>query len=370
MHKHGSFYRITFPGIQIMTDGLSLPTGTPPPQFDNPNMSMLERLAKKPGINNKEPLTDKEKQEYAKAAKGFESMFVHLMMKQMKEAMLKKDEKEGDMSFGADTLSNFTDLQFADYVTQNGGTGFANVVYKHLTGEDLSTLPKTSNTDLNILMKLGSQGTPSKVNDLLSVLSNKSSQDEEDEDITLLTGPHIVNKNSGNNPDDLHQRALADLRSRIALRQQAEQSSSMSFTSNGFAASAQERIDRFDPIIRSASAQYGVPEHLVRGVMASESAGKVTAQSSAGAKGLMQLMDGTAKEMGVTNIFDPEQNIHGGVKYLGQLLKQYNGNTTLALAAYNAGPGNVDKYNGIPPFPETQAYVRNVMRRAEQFKAL
>lgn len=353
-----------------MADGTSLPLGTPPLSMENPNMSMLERMAKKPGIKDPKNLTDKERQEYAKAAKGFESMFVHLMMKQMKEAMLKKDEKEGDMSFGADTLSNFTDLQFADYVTQNGGMGFANVVYKHLTGgEEMSMITQSAQTDLGTMMKLGSQGTPNKVNDALSALSQNNNAD--DDDMWLLMGSRIVNKKDGNNPDDLQQRALADVRNRIAQRLQSQGTTPVSsplVKSNDFASSAQERMARFDTTIRTASEQYGVPEHLVRGVMASESAGKITAQSSAGAKGLMQLMDGTAKEMGVKNVFDPEQNIHGGVKYLGQLLKQYNGNTTLALAAYNAGPGNVEKYNGVPPFPETQAYIRNVMRRADQFK--
>lgn len=114
-------------------------------------------------------------------------------------------------------------------------------------------------------------------------------------------------------------------------------------------------------LLAASAARYGVSLDLLTAVARRESAFNPSARSSAGAMGVMQLMPGTASDYGVSNPWDAAQNIDGGAHLLADLLRKYNGDLSLALAAYNAGPGNVKKYGGVPPFPETQAYVSRIL---------
>lgn len=127
------------------------------------------------------------------------------------------------------------------------------------------------------------------------------------------------------------------------------------------------RAKKWDFLVSDAAKRYSVDKDLVFAIIAQESAGNPYAISRAGAKGLMQLMDSTAKEMGVTHSFNPRENIDGGVKYFRKMLDQFDGDIKLALASYNAGPAAVKRYNGIPPYSETQNYVDSVLRLREHF---
>ncbi len=123
-----------------------------------------------------------------------------------------------------------------------------------------------------------------------------------------------------------------------------------------------DRLAKYAPLIQRAAAKHNVPIELICGVVLQESNAKCRAKSPAGAQGLMQLMPATAKRFGVTNSYDPAQNIEGGTKYLRFLLDRFDNNVELALAGYNAGEGAVEKYgNKIPPYKETQNYVPKVL---------
>ncbi len=114
-------------------------------------------------------------------------------------------------------------------------------------------------------------------------------------------------------------------------------------------------------MIDKVAQKHGVDEKLVRALVRQESGFNPNATSHCGAMGLMQLMPATAKSLGVTDAYNPVQNVEGGVKYLKSMLNKYNGNVILALAAYNAGPGAVDKYGTVPPYGETQNYVKSIL---------
>jgi soluble lytic murein transglycosylase-like protein len=129
-----------------------------------------------------------------------------------------------------------------------------------------------------------------------------------------------------------------------------------------------ERVRRYDAFIREGALLYRLPEAFVRAVMRVESNFYPDAVSNRGAMGLMQLMPGTAKSMGVLDAFDPRQNVLGGARFLRVLANSYGGDLVRTIAAYNAGPGAVQRYNGIPPYAETRRYVQRVLTHYYEYR--
>ena len=262
--------------------------------------------------NSKKALTDEEKAGFAKASRGFEAIFINLMLKQMKQAMLSKGENNGEeIGFGADTLESYADMLFSEEVSKIGkGIGIAEAMYLNFTGEQLPAISsKEAPVNVPISVKENNDLAPKK-----------------------------------NIPINYNQNLNGNFIDRV-----------------------KNRLNSYSEIISEASRRYNLPENIIKAIITAESAGIPNSTSPAGAKGLMQLMDGTALELGVRNPYEPYQNIMGGAKYFRQMLDTFGGDFSLALAAYNAGPGNVRKYGDIPPFRETQQYVKKVLRYADFF---
>jgi len=151
--------------------------------------------------------------------------------------------------------------------------------------------------------------------------------------------------------------------------------SSTPSTTGDFAATLQEASapggessGQYDSMVEEAARRYGIEPAVLHGLIEQESGFDPSATSSAGAEGLTQLMPGTASSMGVSNPLNPSESIEGGARYLSQLLNQFGGNVSEALAAYNAGPGAVEQYGGIPPYGETESYVSKVLADAETYR--
>ena len=264
-------------------------------------------------IENKSRYDTKQKEKIASATKQFESLLTSMMLKSMKQTdgSMFGGEEEG---YGNDMFDTMFQQEFANKMSDTKSLGVAQLLYKKITGEDMPVELKTKLSTKLDNMKIDETSfkqTPIKIKD--------------------YTAPADSTK---------------------------IQPSSSSI----------DRINKFENHIDEAAESFGVDRNLIKSIIMTESAGNHKAVSGAKAKGLMQLMDSTATQMGVRNVFNPRENILGGTKYFAQMLRQYSGDVKLALAAYNAGPQNVEKYKGVPPFDETKSYINKVLNYVEHFK--
>lgn len=264
--------------------------------------------------------TEEDKSKLKKSAFDFQALLINQMLQSFRETKF-DDEEESDFGYGNEIMTSLFDMQLSSIISKSGKFGLAETIYENLTGEKLTqeAIKSIDQIESRANFRRPKTTTPAEVNT----------------DNSSILDPYEINKNN-----------------------------LLKYKINVF-----DVINKYNSEIKSHSESYGVDPNLVKAIIATESSGNSNAISSANAKGLMQLIDSTAKDMGVKNIFNPSDNIMGGTKYIRSLIDRYNGDINLALAAYNAGPGAVDKYNGVPPYKETQNYVNRVLNYYSTIKA-
>lgn len=259
----------------------------------------------------------KQKEKIASATKQFESLLTSMMLKSMKQtdgSVFGDDEENG---YGNDMFDTIFQQEIANKMSETKSLGIAELLYKKITGENM----------------------PDEIKHKFS------------ERLKQVDKINFSDKDKQTMPIKIHNYTAPTDSTKVQ-------------PSN----SSLQRINKYETHINEAAESFGVDKSIIKSIIMTESAGNHKAVSSAKAKGLMQLMDSTATDMGVRNVFNPRENILGGTKYFAQMLRQYGGDVKLALAAYNAGPQNVEKYKGIPPFDETKSYINKVLNYVEHFK--
>ena len=185
--------------------------------------------------------------------------------------------------------------------------------------------------------------------------------------LLLITGGFVPAINENRKPDWAVQEGVKNPQTLVPQTLQ-DKDSSIKKVNIPFSNRSIKGERSFHPIIQNAASRYDIDPALVKAIIMAESDYNPRAVSKKGAKGLMQLMPVTARSLGVDDAFNPEQTIHAGVRYFKSLLRQFDGDEKLALAAYNAGSSNVKHYKGIPPFKDTKRYLKKVYRYYEFYK--
>lgn len=270
--------------------------------------------------------------ELKKTARDLESFFVLYMLRAMRETIPKSDLFEGGP--GQDIYTSLFDEELSKKIANSSSSSLSEMLYNSLSGQlDSSSSDEKHSVSRTTTTAAVStqQTTPVETNDNeasaetnpVTELTKEPTTDNQSITVSTTTVPEFQSVRPKVNVDPV--------------------------------------LETYGSIINEASREYDVDPRLIYSVIMAESSGQSEAISSKGAKGLMQLTDSTATEMGVTDSLNPQQNIMGGTKYLRQLMDRYDGDLTLTLAAYNAGPGTVERHNGVPPFSETKKYVEKVL---------
>ena len=278
-----------------------------------------------------EPLEIK-KLRLRKATKEFESFFVLYMLRAMRETVPESGLLEGGL--GKDVYTSMFDEELAKTIAGNTPNSLAELLYKSLEKQLEAKPAEDASIEKAPTVIPNQPEAPMPAipdTDPLPDRLHRGGHSVEGSEETRLGGPRPVSQS----PPRIHDDPV---------------------------------LKRFGPTIRRASQRYNVDSRLIHAVIMAESSGRPEAVSVRGAKGLMQLTDSTAADLGVKDSLDPHENIMAGTRYLKQLLDRYDGNIRLALAAYNAGPGAISKYDGIPPFRETRRYVEKVLARLHNVK--
>lgn len=295
-----------------------------------------------------------------RAVAGFEAQFLSLLLKSMRKT-IPQSGLLGSGGLEQSTWQEFMDQAVADSAARRGGLGITEMLLKALQppgqsgGDPYGFLPLPDEKPRSLaLERPGPMTLPETFRSLAGMERGASS------------GP-LAALDAVDSPGIARARAAVGATSPVdRYRETASATTPADPAASAAAASALEpglmdRLGVFDQRIREAAAEAGLRPNLVRAVAAVESSLKPLARSSRGALGLMQLMPATARELGVENPFDVGENLRAGARYLRQLLERFDGDTRLALAGYNAGPGTVQRYGAVPPYGETRRYIEKVV---------
>jgi len=277
--------------------------------------SKLDALSKPPA----DAQQDLKLQKLKKACRDFEAIFISYMLKAMNKTT--ENSELFGKGLGGDIYKEIFNEKLAEHLSQTGQFKIGDIIYQKYAG----------------ILNHGKENAHSEIADVFRDNSPKN--------------PKIDGGFLTINPEPDHTKV------EIKFGNSGDYAATVSNISN----IKQEFLSEYKDTIDKAAREFGVEPSLIKAVIKQESAGDPKAVSHKGAKGLMQLIDSTASMLGVTDSFNPVQNIMGGVKYLSMLIKRFGGDLRKALASYNAGPAAVEKYKGVPPFPETIKYVENVL---------